>query len=93
MYKVRDGEDVTFTVRVSGLPKPEAEWYKSKTVLKKSPQIIKTSTDESASLTLKKVTEQDVGEYTIKIKNPSGEAEANLTLIIISKLIIRKTRM
>lgn len=52
--------------------------------MKKSPRITKTSDEQSASLTIKKVVDEDVGEYTVKIKNPCGEVEANLTLIIMS---------
>lgn len=55
-------------------------------MVKKSPRVAKTSDDQSASLTIKKVVDEDVGEYTVKVKNPSGEAEANLTLVIMSKL-------
>lgn len=84
MYKVRENEDVTFTLKLSGTPKPETEWYKSKKVIKKAPRIAKTSDDQSASLTIKKVVETDVGEYTVRAKNPRGEAEASLTLVIIS---------
>lgn len=85
IYKVKENDDVTFRVKLSGTPKPEAEWYTSGKVVKKSPRIAKTSDEQSASLTIKKVVDEDVGEYTVKIKNPCGEAEANLTLIIMSK--------
>lgn len=87
VYKVKENEDVTFTVKLSGTPKPEAEWFASGKVVKKSPRIAKTSDEQSASLTIKTVVDEDVGEYTVKIKNPCGEAEANLTLIIMSKLV------
>lgn len=87
IYKVRENEDVTFTVKLSGTPKPDAEWFASGKVVKKSPRIAKTSDEQSASLTIKKVVDEDVGEYTVKVKNPCGEAEANLTLIIMSKLV------
>lgn len=85
MYKVRENSDVTFTLKLSGTPKPESEWYKSQKIIKKGPRIVKTSDDHSASLTIKNVVEADVGEYTIRAKNPRGEAEASLTLVIISK--------
>lgn len=85
MYKVKEDDDVTFTVKLSGNPEPEVEWSTSKKVVKPSPRIQKTMGEESASLTIKKVTDEDVGEYTIKVTNPSGEAEAFLTLIILSK--------
>lgn len=85
MLKVRENSDATFTLKLSGTPKPETEWYKSQKVVKKSPRIVKSSDDQSASLTIKKVTSADVGEYIAHSKNTRGEAETSLTLIIISK--------
>ena len=88
IYKVSEAEDVTFTVKLNGVPKPEVEWSKSKKIITKSPRVEKTMDEQSASLTIRKVAEDDAGEYTVKLKNPCGEAEANLTLIIISNLFL-----
>lgn len=82
-YKVKEGEDVTFTVKYSATPKPEAEWSVAKTVIKKTPTKTYKVDEDSASLTIKKVQEVDAGDYTIKLKNECGEAEASLTLIIM----------
>lgn len=70
---------------MAGTPQPNVEWTTSKKIIKPSPRIEKTIGEESASLTIRKVTDEDVGEYTIKVTNPSGEAEAFLTLVILSK--------
>lgn len=88
VYKVRENEDVTFTVKVTGNPEPDVEWSTSKKIIKPSPRVEKTFREEAASLTIRKVTDEDVGEYTIKVTNPSGEAEAFLTLVILSKIFI-----
>lgn len=85
VYKVREGEDVTFNVKLSGTPAPDVEWSTSGTVVKPSARTKPTFDEKSASLTIKKVSDEDVGEYIIKVKNPSGEADAFLTLIILSK--------
>lgn len=82
-YKVKEGDDVTFNIKYSGTPKPEAEWSVAKTVVKKSPTKSYKVEEDSASLTIKKVKEVDAGNYTIKLKNECGEAEATLTLIIM----------
>lgn len=87
MYKVRDGEDVNFTVKLKGTPKPDVEWFTSGKLVKKSPKHVMTSDEESASLTIQTVVDDDVGEYIVRVKNVCGEAEANLTLIIISKFL------
>lgn len=85
IYKVCENQDVTFNIKLTGIPTAEAEWYQGKTVLTKSPKISKTFDEKSASLTIKKVVDDDAGQYTIKLKNACGEVEADLTLIIMRK--------
>lgn len=86
VYKVRENEDVTFTIPFGGKPKPDAEWFVSNKVVKPGPRKKKTIDEESASLTIKKVVDEDAGEYTIKLTNPVGDVSASLTLVILSKL-------
>lgn len=85
VYKVREHEDVTFTIPFSGTPKPEAEWFTSGTVVKNDTRKKKTIGEDSATLTIKKVVDEDAGDYTIRLKNPVGDVEADLKLIIMSK--------
>lgn len=86
-YKVRENDDVTFVVKFTATPKPEAEWTVSKNIIKKSPRIEPKITESSASLTIQKIVETDAGDYTIKLKNTCGEVETSLTVIYMSKLI------
>ena len=51
-------------------------------------QIIPTLGEESAELTIKKVEEADVGNYTLKLSNNCGEASAELTLILMGKIYL-----
>lgn len=88
VYKVREHEDVTFTITFSGAPKPEAEWFTSDTVVKNDTRKKKTINEDSATLTIKKVVDEDAGDYTIRLKNPVGDAEADLKLIIMSRFYI-----
>lgn len=88
VYKVKENEDITFTIPFTGTPKPEAEWVTSGTVVKSTPRTKKTLGEDSATLTIKKAIDKDAGEYTIKLTNPVGDAEASLTLIILSKYLI-----
>lgn len=92
MYKVCENEDVTFNVKVSGVPAPEIEWSQSSKIIQKSPRTIPTFDEQSAQLTIRRVTGDDEGNYTIRLKNPSGEAEANLTLIIMRKNFMIKIK-
>uniref|UniRef100_A0ABL0EK17 Titin n=1 Tax=Rhodnius prolixus TaxID=13249 RepID=A0ABL0EK17_RHOPR len=82
-YKVKRGEDATFTIKYTGTPKPTDEWTVNGTVIKKSNRIFTSVEEDSASLTIKKVEDSDRGSYCIKLKNNVGEASASLTLIII----------
>lgn len=83
MYKVCENDDITFNVKVSGVPTPEIEWSQSKKIVTKSPRTIPTFDEQCAQLTIRKVSSDDEGDYTIRLKNPFGEVEANLTLIIM----------
>lgn len=85
VYKVRENEDVTFTIPFAGTPKPEVEWFTSGTVVRSTPRKKKTLDEDSATLTIKKVVDDDAGEYTIKVTNPVGDVSAALKLIILSK--------
>lgn len=71
---------------ICGIPKPEVEWFTSNTVVKNDKRKKKTFDEDSASLTIKKVIDEDAGDYTIKVKNPIGDVEANITIVIMSKL-------
>lgn len=51
-------------------------------------QISSKVEEDSASLTIKKVVDTDVGNYVVKLKNSVGEASAELTLIIIGLIFI-----
>ncbi|PSN52174.1 Titin [Blattella germanica] len=82
-YRVKKGEDVTIEVKYTSTPPPTDEWFVNGTLVKKSKRITQTLTETSASLTIKKVEESDVGNYTIKLANNCGEASAELTLILM----------
>lgn len=84
-YKVKENDEVTFTVKYKGTPKPEAEWSTESKVIKKAPKFIPSIDEESAQLTIKKVIDEDAGDYTIKLTNPVGDAADTLHLIILSK--------
>lgn len=86
VYKVREEEDVTFTIKFNATPKPEAEWSVAETIIKRSDRIEPVINEQSASLTIKKIVETDAGEYKIRLKNSCGEAETTMRVIYMSKL-------
>lgn len=78
-------EDITLEVKFEGKPKPEAEWSTNSKVIIKSPKYIPNLNEDSAQLTIKKVIDEDGGDYTIKLSNPVGDAHDTMHLIILSK--------
>lgn len=66
------------------------EWYHSKNILKKSPKLSPTYDEQSASLTIKKIVDNDAGEYTVKVFNDYGTAEVSISVVIMRKKIERK---
>lgn len=85
-YKVKQNDDVTFVVKFNAQPKPEGDWTVNGNVVKKSTRFEPTITDQSASLTIRKIVETDAGEYTIRLKNVCGEAETSLRVVYMSKI-------
>lgn len=85
VYKVRESEDVTFTLKFTATPEPEAEWTVSENIIKKSSRVEPKISESSASLTIRKVVETDAGDYTVKLKNVCGEVETTVKVIYMSK--------
>ncbi|EDW38706.1 GL21409, partial [Drosophila persimilis] len=84
--KVKENEDATFTVKYTGgAPQPEAVWTTRNVVIPKSKRVTPSIDEQCATLTLRKVVDDDEGEYTVKLVNPVGEAEASLHLVIMRK--------
>uniref|UniRef100_A0A182MBM1 Titin-like n=1 Tax=Anopheles culicifacies TaxID=139723 RepID=A0A182MBM1_9DIPT len=81
-FTIRKDEDVTFSVKFNATPKPEAEWRVNKRVIIPSAKFVSTVTEETASLTIKRAAEVDAGEFTLKLFNECGDANASFTLVI-----------
>ncbi|KAK0177714.1 hypothetical protein PV328_001737 [Microctonus aethiopoides] len=81
-YKVKKDHDVDMTVRFSASPKPTDEWTVDHRVVTTSKRITKTIDEESATLSIKKVQNDDIGNYTLKLFNTHGEATTEIELLI-----------
>lgn len=84
-YKVKKGEEVTMEAKYTARPQPEDEWTVNGKVVVTSKKIKKTITESSASLTITKVEEEDVGTYNVKLTNNSGEASGEMNLILLGE--------
>ena len=85
LYKVKKGEDVEINVKFSASPMPTEEWTVNGRVVSKTKRIIPTIQEESATLTIKKIEEKDIGDYTLKLVNSHGEAEIDIKVVIVRK--------
>lgn len=88
MYKVNKTDDVEVTVKFAASPKPSDEWTVNGNVVQKSNRISTTINDESATLTIKKIEDDDVGEYTLRLSNTYGETSINIKVIIVGVYLI-----
>lgn len=82
-YKVRKGEDVEIVVKFSSTPKPNDEWTVNGHVVTKSKRVVPSIDEESAILTIRKIQEEDVGDYTLKLVNNVGEASIEINVVIV----------
>nr|XP_031826010.1 titin-like isoform X2 [Nomia melanderi] len=82
-YKVREGEDVEIVVKFTGTPKPSDEWTVNGTVVTKSKRVVPSLDEECASLTIRKIQEEEVGNYTLKLSNQVGETSIEISVVIV----------
>lgn len=86
-YRVKKGDDVTLEAQFTARPQPTDEWTVNGKVIKKSKKFVPKLTESSATLTIFKTEDVDIGLYTIKLRNNCGEASAQLNLKLMGKLI------
>lgn len=87
-YKVRKGEDVEVTVKFNATPKPNDEWTVNGRVVTKSKRVAPSIDEESAVLTIRKIQEEDIGDYTLKLVNNAGEASIDINIVIVREYTI-----
>lgn len=75
-----EGEDIVVSFRVTGDPKPRVTWMKGLKDISNSYRSLKETSDDYVRLTLKRVTEEDVGTYCIMAKNIHGCDRAFFTV-------------
>ena len=84
---VPEKKQARFDCEVVGVPIPTVEWYKDGELLEKSDNIVMESKGKGINtMFVKSVTPKNIGTYTIKAKNESGEAETSFTLSVDGNL-------
>ncbi|XP_023224402.1 muscle M-line assembly protein unc-89-like [Centruroides sculpturatus] len=89
---VEENVSASFTVKISGEPKPDIKWTKDGTTLTIDGTHIKQIEEESATFTLviDKVSKQDVGEYSCEITNEHGKDITKCRLGVKAKPTFKK---
>lgn len=83
---MKRGTDVTLYVNYEANPQPNDEWVVNSKIIKKSKHMKPSIDSKSASLTIKKVENNDAGIYRLKLENNCGEIEVDISIIVIGML-------
>lgn len=92
-FKVQEDDDLEVNIRFNASPKPTVEFDVEDVTVKETRRIKKTITEQSASLTIRRIQETDAGVYNVNIKNVSGEASTYFTVVFMSKIINYSTAL
>ncbi|RUS90390.1 hypothetical protein EGW08_001885 [Elysia chlorotica] len=78
-----ENNSASFTVVVSGKPKPHITWVRGDEELTASDNVIMENEDQTHTLTINKVSLDDAKVFTARAKNPAGQASCNARLKIV----------
>ncbi|XP_010706095.1 M-protein, striated muscle-like [Meleagris gallopavo] len=78
-----DGKTLNLTCTVFGNPDPEVVWFKNdKTLELNEHYLVSLEQGKYASLTIKGVTSEDSGKYSIYVKNKYGGETVDVTVSV-----------
>ena len=80
------GKTLIITATITGLPTPKAAWSLNGQPLQRSVQVNIETKDTYSTLTVKSVTVQDAGTYTLSAQNEVGSTSADFTVVIKGKV-------
>ena len=74
-------------MKVSGIPTPRITWTKEDTPLKSGGRITINVQEDSTTLTIKKVTKEEDGLFTLTADNQVGEAKAKFDVEVLGESV------
>ncbi|KAH8321002.1 hypothetical protein KR067_013027 [Drosophila pandora] len=80
---VKAGSNVKWMVNIDG-PEPSAKWFHGETKIDFGPKSKMSMQDGIAWLNLVGVSEEDAGEYTLRVRGPENEIVSTCTLFVYS---------
>lgn len=85
LVTLKAGTTLKIPVQVSGLPKPSVTWSKEEKPVTSQGRLTLDISDRSTTLTVKKVTREDDGLYSVLAENEAGQASAKFDVEVIGK--------
>lgn len=70
---IYETQSTTFTIKASGLPRPDAKWFKDGKPLRAADKAKAAATGDTHTLTLNKAMESDTALYQLVLTNKLGE--------------------
>ncbi|XP_034942777.1 obscurin isoform X3 [Chelonus insularis] len=83
-------QSTTFTIHATGLPRPDAKWFRDGRPLKPSDKAKPGHTGEKWTLTFNKASETDTGLYQLTLTNKLGEVSIDAVLEVAPEGELRK---
>ncbi len=84
--KIKAGDTIKYEIPITGEPTPEVIWSMDNTPLKHGVNRCKMSTENAhAMLEIENAERGHSGQYSLTLRNPSGEADAKTMVSVISK--------
>lgn len=84
---LNSGSTLKIPVKVSGLPKPSVTWSKDEKPIRSQGRLTLDIGDKATTLTLKKVTREDDGLYSVLAENEAGQATAKFDIEVIGEIL------
>ena len=81
---VIEGESARFKIPLSGIPLPSVSWFKDSVELKDNDNLKMVIKESIAYLEINKAILKDIGDYTVTLKNTSGEVSSSAMLNVLS---------
>ncbi|VDN06565.1 unnamed protein product, partial [Thelazia callipaeda] len=85
------GDRLTLCVEFTGNPSPKVRWYKNDKEVVDDLNIHTTKSETNSMITIKKLCQNDEGNYQIVLENDCGTVQHNFDLTVLSKPVIIDT--
>ncbi|XP_071792535.1 protein Obscurin-like isoform X2 [Asterias amurensis] len=83
--EVISGQTARISCEIAGSPNPEVTWSKYRKEVEESDRKQMDATESSATLTIRKASEEDAGRYTINVCNALGTDSFEISVSVVDK--------